>query len=235
MPLTGVLPSGFPFVGQPTVCPDGSYIACIILANTRDDPANGIWLLDLKEGAARQLANNAAFQQSAADWLVPSNILPVELAWTSDSNGLLVFVTDSTYSGNWAAQNVCYLDPESGNVTRLFSYEEYEDPAQFFAPGEDGHPGVFRVPRQAILTPDSKHVISVHADDGAKQVTFMVQALSPNTLEPIVLSSILVDPRAIRYAQYSSQLTVMSKVNTALLFSRYLVSFADVELGEPRD
>ena len=157
----------------------------------------------------------------------------MELAWTSNSNGLLVFVTDSTYSGNWAAQNVCYLDPESGNVMLLFSYEEYEDPAQFVAPDEDGQTGVFCVPRQAIMTPDSKHLISVHADDRAEQVAFMAQALPPSTLDPIVLSSIPVDSRSSRYAQYSPQLTVMSKANTALLFSRYLVSFGDVELEEP--
>ena len=232
VPLSGVLPSGLPFLGHPAISPDSATMAFIVLANTRDNPANGIWVLDLTAGTAHQLAGANAFRQPATDWHDPSNVFPVQVAWTSGGDGLAVLVTDLSYSGDWVAQNICYLDPVSRSITFLFSYAGYQDREQFFAPDEEGHTGVFRVPRQAILTRDSRHLISVHTNDGAKEVTFVAQALPPHREAPRTLGSIPIDPRASQYAQLNPQLTIVNNAATALVFSRYLVSFAEAELNE---
>jgi len=230
--LADILPAGLPFLGHASISPDGSYLAFIVLANSRDEPANGIWVVDLREGAARQLASADAFRRPAAEWHNPIDAFPMQVAWTSEGSGLVVFVGDLSYSGDWPSQNICYLDLASGSVEYLFSYDGFENRDEFLAADADGRTGVFRVPRQGILLRGSNRLISVHTDVGGTEATFFVQGLPPYQEAPRVLGSMAIDPGAAQYSQYDLRLTQVSDLVTTLLFSRYVVSFADTELDK---
>ena len=230
--LAGILPAGLPLLGHASVSPNGSYLAFIVLVNSRDEPASGIWVVDLKEGAPRHLASADAFRRPAAEWHDPVDAFPMQVAWTSEGSGLVVFVGDLSFSGDWPSQNICYLDLASGSVEYLFSYDGFENRDEFLAADADGHTGVFLVPRQGILLRGSNRLISVHTDVGGTEATFFVQRLPRRPGAPWALGSVAVDPGAARYSQYDPQLTLVSDLVTTLLFARYVVSFADSELGE---
>jgi len=230
--LADILPGGLPFLGHASVSPDGSSLAFVVLTNSRDDPANGIWVVDLKEGTPRHLASADAFRRPAAEWHDPVDAFPMQVAWTSDGSGLAVFVGDLSYSGDWTSQNICYLDLASGSVEYLFSYDGFENRDEFLATDADGHTGVSLVPRQGIVLRGSNRLISVHTDVGGTEATFLVQGLPPYQEAPRVLGSMAIDPGAARYPQYDPQLTHLSDLVTTLLFARYVVSFADNELGQ---
>jgi len=125
-----------------------------------------------------------------------------------------------------------WLNSKTSNGSKAERRQQFENRDEFLAADADGHTGVFRVPRQGILLRGSNRLISVHADVGATEATFVVQGLPPRREAPRVLGSMAIDPGAARYSQYDPQVTQVSALGTTLLFARYLVSFADTELGE---
>ena len=220
--LTGQLAGSFPIHRQPAISPDGSRMAVIVTSDLRDDPQNGIWMIDLIEESICQIATLEAFAVGFPSWHDTSSVLPEQISWTAEGEGLVVFLHDVAGFGIAPDRTVVYLDADTSEIHPLISWKGFDTGPDFYRAGEDGHTGVFRMARQAILMSDRKTLITVHHEYSSGLLTFIAQTLPPDASEPSVIGEIPFDERA---SGHGPGLVLASQSNVVLLFNRYLVSF----------
>ena len=219
--LSGQLAGSFPIQRQPAISPDGTRMVVIVTSDLRDDPQNGIWMIDLVEGSIRQIATLEAFAVGFPSWYDTSSVIPEQISWTAEGEGLVVFLHDVAVLNNMPDRTVVYLDVNTCEIHPLISWEGFDARLDFFRAGEDGHTGLFHMARQAILMSDRKTLITVHHEYSSESLTFIAQTLPPDASEPSVIGEVPFDECA---SGHGPGLVLASQSNVVLLFNRYLVS-----------
>jgi len=195
-------------------------MAVIVTSDHRDNPQNGIWMIDLVEGSICQIATLEAFSVGFPSWYDTGGVIPERSSWTAEGKGLVVFARNTLLS-DMHSRTVVYLDVDTSEIHPLISWEGVDTRPDFFRAGDDGHTGLFRMARQAILMSDRKTLITVHHERSSELLTFIAQTLPPNASEPSVIGEVPFDERA---SGHGPGLVLASQSNVILLFNRYLIS-----------
>ncbi|MEA1870830.1 MAG: hypothetical protein U9N00_01345, partial [Candidatus Bipolaricaulota bacterium] len=124
--LTGQLAGSFLISRQPVISPDGTRMAVIVTSDLRDDPQNGIWVIDLVEGSIHQIATLEALAVGFPVWCDTSSVLPERIAWTAEEEGLVVFLHDVADFDNMPDRTVVYLDADTSEIHPLISWEGFD-------------------------------------------------------------------------------------------------------------
>lgn len=165
--------------------PGGEMLAFIAMPpDWPDDSGSGVWTLELASGDLEQVAGMEAFSGPAPWYDRP--LWPTTIHWAGDN--LVVLAVDNGARG--APLNIpYYIDLESGDVTALLDYREFETKEAL-----DEY-------RDAGVSPYSAMVQGVSADDGsayfalvaapqAGQAGLYAFPLPPSAGEPRLLETV---------------------------------------------
>lgn len=223
--LTDELPKPFPISLKIAFSPDGSRLALPVQAPRYENPANGLWILDLEADRLRFVANMFLLHQGMPEARLKENgptMFLVDLEW-ADNDAVVVAMVEMVHSALHPMQNFYYVDVEAKTTTPIFDFTELTDPEELIT-GEDeaGRSGVYALPRSGMITPDTffyfHNDISKRGDAGISAVP-----LPPDTSEPLRLYE-WEDYKPWRGGpEYLSQVTD----GKAFTFSRLLVQFEE--------
>ncbi|MBN1286748.1 MAG: hypothetical protein JXB47_15220 [Anaerolineae bacterium] len=218
--LTGLLE---PFLvwQPPAISPGDDQMALLVMAPDLADPRNGVWELDLEDGAFNQVAGLQPLADAGAPvWL--ENYLPTleSVVWVAH-NAVLVSAADYRMVGEFPGQNSYYIDLGDNSVTAVVDFGDVPDRDSFFTPGSDGHSAQYRIPRLGIVAPDNSAFFYLHYEAGAEDAAISALSLPPDGGAPARLGPI------DEYKPLGRpQMLVRAGANGyALLFYRYLLVF----------
>ena len=178
--LTGTLPALSVFY-SPAVSPDGTQIAFPVQGIDRDDPGNGLWLVDLATGEARQLTDSTAGMPETEQARAPFTMNPV---WLPDSSGIVFETLSPERVFARSGHNYLYVEVASGEVTPLVDVPLPED--------EDSEADLaIRIPRDGALSADGTVFAYLHYEDiptTEAQITLI--QLPPGETAPIVITNV---------------------------------------------
>lgn len=146
--------------GTMAVSPDATQIAVGAKGRDRNDPNNGVWVIDLASGDAEQVASFPELYTGLPATIREQNHgLVTGISWDADGTGLFVTIVDpiSTFS----AGMLHHIDLTDGDIVPLADLSELSNREMSLGETDDESP-VF-VPRGAVLTPDYQAVIVVHS------------------------------------------------------------------------
>lgn len=175
--------------GVSVISPDGTQLAFLVLSGGQENP--GVWVIDLERGVVRQLASQydllpqiglpTAMLEAYSDVdFLP--FLPLTLAWTSDSAGLVV--TSENTEGEFGVPFAVsyWLNAETGEALPLIDWTDVETPNAFYTePGADGFTARYDVTAFAVLLPTSADDLFLFMN---QDVTNQQQGLSALPLPP---------------------------------------------------
>ncbi len=174
-----------------TIAPDGSK-AAVVLASYGDAGyvELSVWTLDLAaaDSAPTQILTQTDLGAAVPEWGLSFPATPNGLAWTADSNGLVVLALANTSSPQTPFQVFYYVDAASGTSTPVVDFSQLADYDAYFemAPGTQV-PWRFYSPWTASMAPDGSQLLMVNDLGGV--VALLVAPLPPTGDLPSINAS----------------------------------------------
>ncbi|MEO8607967.1 MAG: hypothetical protein ABI690_08805 [Chloroflexota bacterium] len=135
------------------ISPDGTQIGFIVLGNDLTDARNGVWVMDLKSGAAEQTATVEALRAGLPSWQTETALFPDFLEWAGN-NALVVLSRDNQISpATGIGQMAYYVDIATQTVTPLAHFEDVTSANDLYRGYEPGS-AIYRIPRSGVVAPD---------------------------------------------------------------------------------
>jgi hypothetical protein len=119
-----------------TVSPDGSQLALVVAGPKRDDPDNGVWLLDLSgSGRLRQLVTTGDLAQAMPTFVQAAEfpLFITGLGWAEAGDRLFMLAGPVGSTDVYPVRVLYQLDPVSGGLTPLNDLSQIEDEADLRA------------------------------------------------------------------------------------------------------
>lgn len=168
---------------SPAISPDGKTMALIVLGQKPDDPKNGVWTIDLEDGAAELVANLPTLTRNGfPEWQEQRGLLPRGVTWAGN-NGLLVYLFNGAFAAgvSWGTQ---YIDLTSAAVTPLVDMSAIPEAADLFSVGDDGRTTQHDMVRSVLVAPDGEAVIYDHYDNASREEPSLSALALPPEGEP---------------------------------------------------
>lgn len=211
----------FPYLSvylPPVISPDGTRMAVIVLGQDFEDGRNGVWVIDLADGAKTRVAARKALWEGFPDWQTRmlARMIPFSLAWAGDG-ALIVGSLDVANISEIIGQNYHYVDVETLQITPLVDFSEIESAEALSETRDDGHMGIYVMPRLGIVTPDTFFYVHHDTDrDAAKTISAV--ALPPDGSGPTLVGELEdCDIRGLFGDQ--RYLMVLTEANRALVYN----------------
>ncbi len=169
---------------QAVIDPGGQYMAIPVAGQDRDDPANGLWLLNLQSGEFNQLASYPDFYAAVPEWVDKTILVNVEDVQWAGSQGLVVLLYSGDFRASYGLVNYYYMDVATGVITPLFDFSGLSSPADIFRPDSEGQTPISRFPRVGVAAPDGSAFFYVHFEEPGREVGISALPLPPGTGEP---------------------------------------------------
>jgi hypothetical protein len=184
--------------GHSDVSPDGKHLAVVVIGANNDDPRNGIWLIDLEtDPNPRQLFTVAALRnhlsedQDLAD--IRQIIWPLGVAWTADSNGLVIYMEISEISPS--QEDAILYGTDEGALTTLAGNQAVN--AERYEKG---------LLVNAVLSPDRHSVFALRKGDVLSVIALPVP---PDREDPYMLVDELDYQQFLRLATGTGEDSVL--------------------------
>jgi hypothetical protein len=156
--LTGKLPGQFPVYIPPSFSSDGSQMVLMVQSQQQDDPANGVWDLNLTDDSLTQavrLADLSAFLPASTN----GQTFLQSVSWAN--GGMVITVADPTQP-SVAASNTFFWESESNTLKAMVDFTALTNQGAYYRPGSDGHSPLYALPRAGVVSPDGKSYIYLH-------------------------------------------------------------------------
>lgn len=148
--------------GAMALSPDASQIAVLVRDAKIDDPANGVYVIDLADDTPP--VHVATMQQLQTGYPEmdngPQPVIPHSLAWTASGDGLIVWsnITDRALMPGV----VHHIDLTSQHMTPLIDFSGLTQQELFSDSDASGRPLIAHIPRAVVLAPDGDGVLLLH-------------------------------------------------------------------------
>lgn len=212
--LTAEMP-GFSVCKSAVVSPDGNYLAIPHIGRNKNDPLNGIWILDLKNGNRAHIAAMKNLSGGLADWMVEdSSINDLSgIAWTEDSKGVVTAFLNRKSFGRW--QIFYYTDIKTGKTISLSDFHDIKSSSDFTVENEKS------VMRECFLAPDGVTLIYLQHDYQTGKIQAFSLLLASNKNRPEIAGETEYSPWMPGDEEYISH---VAKNGVALSY-RYMQLF----------
>jgi hypothetical protein len=168
------------------ISPDGKLMVMSVIGQQWDDPRNGIYTLNLKDGTLTQVAVLPAMQTGFPDWAKQnSKLAPDMLNWVG-SDALVIANSDGQFS-TMLGENILYLDLKSGEVTPLVDVSDVASQLDFIK-----QPGgrIVELPRIGAVSPDGKAFWYLRFTVSLMEANVAALALPPDGTEAVQLGDV---------------------------------------------
>ena len=170
--------------GVVSISPDGERIAFMMSSfeNVPDVPENGLWVADLSDGgdSLTQLADTPAFSSALPAWQ-EAPAIPVGLAWTADSAGVVVIAKSSSVT--LSITPVYYFDAQTGVMSPLADFSGYPSVEAYLnEPGTTGLSAAYFSPFTTAIGPEKPRIMIYNNFGGISG--FFVDDLPPDDMPP---------------------------------------------------
>lgn len=178
---------GFPTLSvyfPPAISPDGKTMALIVLDRKLDNLSNGVWTIDLEDGAAELVANLPSLSQNGfPDWQDLEQMIPREVAWAG-SDTLLAYLFNGAYvtGVSWGTQ---VINLATSEVTPLVDMSAVPEAADLFKARDDGRTPQHDMARSVLIAPDGQSVIYNHYDEYTRDQSGLSALALPLEGEPV--------------------------------------------------
>jgi hypothetical protein len=215
--LSSDIRAPFPVFRRPAISEDGTRMAIGVVSQRFDQPADGVWVVDLATGEAEQIAHRNSFNSALPELIEEGDFVPYNLVWRGDH--LIVEAVDRRSGFSSMIMSLFYeLDPETEQLTALVDLSGFDSMAEFASGDmpEGGHSGVYLLPRAGVVQGDS--FIYLHTDLGV-QGGAAISALPLPNGKPELLGTI----EDFHFGQ--PDLPSVSDDGTRAIFYGYLLTF----------
>lgn len=210
-----------------SISPDGTRIAVIIMAQKLDDPQNGIYVVNLKDGSIDHVITVDQFTLGMPDWAAEAArfLYPDAAPRWVGTDALVVTLLDGSYGLN-LAQSALYVDLVSGEVSPMVDYSRITDRTALFADLDQFSSPVYLIPRAGVVSPDGDTFIFLSGSPESDKAAISTVTLPPDiTSAPSQIGHI--DDFAISLPAFALP-TISADGTRALLFG-YLITFESPE------
>jgi hypothetical protein len=177
--------------GASAIAPDGKQMAVLVRPREQDDPASGIYVLDLSGKAKpKQVVSSAnGFAQGVPSWQKP---LPIAtgLSWTADGKGLVFTAEDVSGTIRGVTRMLYHVDLATQKITPLLDFSSVKDAASFYKVDEEGNSPMLRVPMSAVYLPSQNLVLTYSGLPVTGKASIMALRLPSYQGQPVTLHTI---------------------------------------------
>jgi hypothetical protein len=168
------------------ISPDGKQMALSIIGQQWNDPRNGIYTLNLKDGTLKEEAALPDMQTGFPDWAKEnSKLAPDMLTWVGN-DALVVSNSDGQFS-TMLGENILYLDLKSGRLTPLVDFSDVASQLDFVK-----QPGgrIVELPRIGVASPDGTAFWYLRLTVDFREANVAALALPPEGAEAVKLGDV---------------------------------------------
>ncbi|MBI5668873.1 MAG: hypothetical protein HZC41_12775 [Chloroflexi bacterium] len=172
----------------PAIASDGRMMALIVLGQKREDRKNGVWTIDLEDGAAEMVVNLPDLSGPGfPDWQDREQMIPREVAWAGN-DALLVYLFNGAYvtGVSWGAQ---LIDLTTGQVMPLVDLSAVPEPAALFQQGDDERTPQHNMVRSVMVAPDGESVVYSHYDEYTRDQPSLSALALPPVGDPVEIGT----------------------------------------------
>lgn len=191
--LTGVVPA-FGVYYRPVVSPDGSSIVFPVFATEPQSPDNGLWLLDVTTGEARQLTDTSDTLVGMPESVHNVYFVTANPVWAGVGAGVVFQAVSRERSNGQPLQNFLYVDVETGEVTPVIDLTDFPAGADALSVNEEGYSPQLLLPRGGAVSADGSSFVYVRWDHQAELAQLASVALPPDGSDPVVLGEVEFNP-----------------------------------------
>jgi hypothetical protein len=206
----------------PALSPDGARLAFIILDQRREWEQNGVWTLNLADGAIEPIATLPDLRLGFPEWQPVESIFPSGLAWAGD-NALIVELLDQSFNAAAVTQNFQYVDLETRAVTPLVDLSDIESMAALVTVN-DGQTPLYRVPRIGVVGDDT--FFFAHYDLSAQGFVGISAVALPVDGSTIGEPTVLYEDASCPYLGFVPPVLSTLTASNQGVFNSCLVTFA---------
>lgn len=185
--LTRLLPR-FSIFYNPAVSPDGTRLAIPVQGRERDDPANGLWVIELETGDAKQIASQTAIntQNGLNTDDQPFIATPT---WVNDGAGIVMRII--SLSSVDIPLNFVYIDVNAGRVTPLIDFTDVvtRDLYQVDPPSD-----IPRVPLEGAVSVDGETFYYLERRFAGEESGVYALSLPPTGELPTLVDAVDYEP-----------------------------------------
>lgn len=173
------------------VSPDGTRLAFLVLPqNLLENPATGVWILDLETGSTSQVSSLADLQSGLPQFADPQKpLIPNFVQWAG--NEALVIESHDLAGVGVVVQNSYYVDLSSETVSAIIDYSDVQQQTDFLTESENDEPPVKALsPLAGIALPDGNGYVYIGSSVDNSQGYVWWQALPPTDEPPTLIATI---------------------------------------------
>ncbi len=172
-----------------SISPDGKQMAFLVLpVDYAENPATGLWIMNLADTQYKQVANFEAFHTGLPDNPdQKKQLIPNTLSWAGNDG--LVVTTRGISGMRGFPQNSYYVSLREEKVIPLLDFTRLTGPVEYFNDASQAHYATKDL-QSGIAAPDGTGFIYIGQDAGVQTGYIWWKPLPPDDHEPILLGKI---------------------------------------------